>query len=319
MNDIAAAVSVLRNSQLVAFPTETVYGLGADAASEVALANLYRVKGRPLDHPVIVHIADASQLDVLGVGVPETARALATAFWPGPLTLVVQRNRSKVSDGATGGRDTVGLRVPRHPLALELLTNFGGGVAAPSANRFGKVSPTTAAHVRADLGDDVEVVLDGGPCIVGVESTIVDCSRGDEVRILRVGDVGIDQVAAIIGTTPILATTGEISAPGTLASHYTPDAQVEIVDARELAPAVERHQQMNEEVRVGVLALADVLINVTGVTVLESPETVVEFAQVLYARLREADDKHLDLLLVVPPPAGGIGNAVRDRLSRAAR
>src|SRR5204862_8209983 len=172
--EIAHAVAVLRAGGLVAFPTETVYGLGADASSPAALRRLYAVKGRPRSHPVIVHVADASALDRWAAEVAPAARTLASACWPGPLTLVVRRS-PQVPDEVTGGLDTVGLRVPDQPVALALLRAFGGGVAAPSANRFGRVSPTTADDVRADLGADVDVVLDGGPCRIGVESTIVDC------------------------------------------------------------------------------------------------------------------------------------------------
>ncbi len=178
---------MLRDGGLVAFPTETVYGLGADASSPAALRRLYAVKGRPADHPVIVHLASIGQLADWAVDVPERARRLAEACWPGPLTLVLERS-PRVPDEVTGGRPTVGLRVPDQPIALALLRAFGGGVAAPSANRFGRVSPTTADDVRADLGDDVDVVLDGGPCRVGVESTIVDCSRGDPI-VLRLGGI----------------------------------------------------------------------------------------------------------------------------------
>ncbi len=182
-DDVARAVAALRAGDLVAFPTETVYGLGADAANPDAVRRLYAVKGRPADHPVIVHLGHAAQLDELAAEVPDTARRLATACWPGPLTIVVRRDPERVAAALTGGRDTVGLRVPDHPVALRLLESFGGGLAAPSANRFGRVSPTTAAHVLADLGADVEVVLDGGTCRVGVESTIVDVT-GREPAIL---------------------------------------------------------------------------------------------------------------------------------------
>ena len=188
----------MRAGELVAFPTETVYGLGADASNADAVRRLYAVKRRPPDHPVIVHLARAAQLDEMALDVPDAARALADACWPGPLTIVVRRNPQRVMAEVTGGRDTVGLRVPDHPIALELLERFGGGVAAPSANRFGRVSPTTAAHVRADLGADVSVVLDGGACRVGVESTIVDVT-GAQPAILRVGGVSRAQVEAIVG------------------------------------------------------------------------------------------------------------------------
>ena len=301
MDEIAAAADVLRNGGLVAFPTETVYGLGADATNAQALHRLYAVKGRPADHPVIVHVARAAQLDDLARDVPEIARVLARACWPGPLTLVVARRPGVVDDAATGGRDTVGVRVPNHPVALALLDAFGGPVAAPSANRFGKVSPTTAAHVRADLDADVEMILDGGPCAVGVESTIVDVT-GEEPVILRVGGVSEARLAQLAGAPLARRTDGEIAAPGTLPSHYAPEARVELVTATDL------------DVRAAAL-------RATGarVVVLDAPADPEEYARVLYARLREADAQHCDVVLaIVPADDRSIAAAVGDRLRRAA-
>jgi L-threonylcarbamoyladenylate synthase len=246
----ARAVAVLRAGGLVAFPTETVYGLGADAANPDALGLLFRVKGRPTDHPVIVHVARAEELDLLGRDVPAVAHAFAHAFWPGPLTIVVRRNPELVAPEATGGRDTVGIRVPNHPVALQLLAEFGGGVAAPSANRFGRVSPTTAQHVRDDLGADVDIVLDGGPSAVGVESTIIDVS-GPEPLVLRVGGIGEDALARIAGAPIARRTGGEIAAPGTLASHYAPDARVELVAGPDLEARAARLR--GEGLAVGIL------------------------------------------------------------------
>lgn len=315
MDDIERAVAVLARGGLVAFPTETVYGLGADATNADAVARLYAVKGRPLGHPVIVHIAAVDQLDEVALAPSGAARALAAACWPGPLTLVVPRRPGAVVDAVTGGRDTVGVRVPAHPLALDLLGRFARGVAAPSANRFGRVSPTTAEHVVADLGDDVDFVLDGGPCAVGVESTIVAC-LDDRVAVLRVGGVPIARVAAIVGCEVALADRGEIAAPGTLEAHYSPRARVVIAEA---GTVVDRVDALGPALRIGLLALADVAPHVTGVTRLDPPRDVDEYARVLYARLREADRLALDVVVVVPPPDTGIGAAVRDRLSRAAR
>ena len=315
--DVARAVDALRAGELVAFPTETVYGLGADAANVEAVRRLYAVKGRPADHPVIVHIAHASQLDELARDVPDDAQLLAGAFWPGPLTIVVRSDPARVVPAVTGGRDTVGLRVPAHPLALELLTAFGGGVAAPSANRFGRVSPTTAAHVYADLGTDVRVVLDGGPCRVGVESTIVDVT-GAEPAILRVGGVSRAEIEAVIGRACAVRTAGETAAPGTLDSHYAPRADVELADAGSVADRAARVDR--EHLRVGLLAAAPVPANLPEpLLVLAAPRDADEYARVLYARLREADELELDLLLVVAPPAlDGLGAAVADRVRRAA-
>jgi L-threonylcarbamoyladenylate synthase len=300
-DEIMHAAELLRAGGLVAFPTETVYGLGADAADPVALRRLFALKGRPEDHPVIVHVARAAQLDDLGRDVPEVAHALADACWPGPLTLVVRRRADRVVAEATAGLDTVGIRVPDHPVARRLLEAFGGGVAAPSANRFGRVSPTTAQHVRDDLGGDVDVVLDGGPCVVGVESTIVDVT-GAEPVLLRVGGVGEERLAQLVGAPLARRTDGEVAAPGTFASHYAPDARVELVRGDEL------------DARTGCLQAAGL-----SVGVLVAPDDIGEYARVLYRRLRELDGRGVDVILAVAPAdARGLGAAVADRLRRAA-
>jgi L-threonylcarbamoyladenylate synthase len=311
--EIAGAVSALRAGGLVVFPTETVYGLGADATDPDAVARLYAVKGRPPGHPVIVHLPAATALDRWAADVPDTARALAAEFWPGPLTLLVPRAPA-VLDAVTGGLDTVGVRVPGHPVAQALLVAFGGGVAAPSANRFGAVSPTTAGHVRADLGDAVDVVLDGGPCPVGVESTIIDCS-GREPVVLRPGGVPVERIEAVVGR-PVPIIDGAGRAPGTLAAHYAPAARVVVVDAD--AVALRAASLLAEGARVGLLAPTGATPVPDGLAVLDRPHDAEEFAHQLYARLREADARRLDVVLVVPPAAEGIGVAVRDRLRRAA-
>jgi L-threonylcarbamoyladenylate synthase len=315
-SSLAAAVDALRAGELVAFPTETVYGLGADAANPDAVRRLFAVKGRPADHPVIVHIAHARQLDELGRDVPDVARELADTFWPGALTIVVARNPKTVADAVTGGRATVGLRVPDHPVAHELLDAFGGGIAAPSANRFGRVSPTTAEHVRADLGDDVRVVLDGGPCRVGVESTIVDVT-GNEPAIVRVGGVGRADIELVVGRAVALRTRGEVAAPGALPSHYSPRAAVEVVDACDVAARARALVDAGR--RGGLLALAGVVpAHPDGLVILDAPRDVDEFAHVLYDRFRAADARDLDVLLVVSPPdTDGLGAAVADRVWRA--
>ncbi|MGH9013118.1 MAG: L-threonylcarbamoyladenylate synthase, partial [Acidimicrobiia bacterium] len=237
------------------------------------------------------------------------------AFWPGPLTLVLPRRRERVPVEVTGGLDTVGLRVPDQPLALRLLRAFGRGVAAPSANRFGNVSPTTAADVRADLGADVDVILDGGRCAVGVESTIVDCS-GDGLAILRLGGLPREQVEEIAGSPVPVRDDGTARAPGTLRSHYAPNAKVALVAAPEVAALAT--ELLCEGKRVGVLAPSDIDALPAALVVLEPPGDVAEYARVLYSRLREADRQGLDVLLVVAPPEKGIGAAVTDRLRRAA-
>ena len=312
--DISGAAETLRRGGLVAFPTETVYGLGADADNAAALARLYAVKGRPGEHPVIVHVGAPAQLDEWAADVPVAARRLGDALWPGPLTLVVRR-AARVLDGVTGGGDTVGVRVPDQPVALALLRAFGGGIAAPSANRFGRVSPTTADDVRADLGDDVDVVLDDGPCTVGVESTIVDCT-GDELVILRPGGVTRELVEKVSAQKVVVGRDGLTRAPGALKSHYAPEATVLVVDRDDLAPRATALLAADQ--RVAVLAPGPVPVLTPDVVVLDGPADSDEYARVLYARLREVDRRGLDVLLAVPPPDAGVGVAVGDRLRRAA-
>jgi L-threonylcarbamoyladenylate synthase len=312
--NIEVAAEVLRRGGLVAFPTETVYGLGADAGNSTALRRLYAVKRRPRGHPVIVHVGRGVDLAAYARDAPDVAHALATEFWPGPLTLVVWRRAGRIADEATGGGETVGLRVPDHPVALALLDALGGGIAAPSANRFGRVSPTTAAHVRSDLGEDVDLVLDGGPTRVGVESTIVDVT-GSEPVILRVGGVSAQDLGRVVGAVPALRDTGEIAAPGTLASHYAPDARIEVVAHDDVIARATSLLEAGE--RVGILAIDAPTGSPPAVHVLAAPQDAEEYAHVLYARLREADSARLDVVLAVPPPAHGVGVAVRDRLQRA--
>jgi L-threonylcarbamoyladenylate synthase len=312
--EISRAARVLRDGGLVAFPTETVYGLGADASSPAALRRLYAVKGRPADHPVIVHLGSVGRLAEWAADVPASAQMLADACWPGPLTLVLARS-ARVPDEVTGGRSTVGLRVPDQPVALALLREFGGGLAAPSANRFGRVSPTTADDVRADLGDDVDVVLDGGPCRVGVESTIVDCS-GDAPVVLRLGGVARERVEHLLGRRVAVRSDGTVAAPGTLPSHYAPRAPVLVVDARDLAARAAAHAAHGKRVGIVASKLPDDVPD--GVIVVGSPADADDYARTLYAMLRAADDQCVDVLLAVPPPEVGIGAAVADRLRRAA-
>ena len=314
--DLDDAVRILRAGGLVAIPTETVYGLAADASNPAAVRRLYEVKGRPPGHPVIVHIAGIEALPRWASRVSEDARRLAEAFWPGPLTLILPRT-SAALDEVTGGRDTVGLRVPNHPLTLALLRAFDGGLAAPSANRFGRVSPTTAEDVRADLGGDVDLVLDGGPCDVGVESTIVDCSEeGAPPVILRPGGVTAEQIEAVLGHPVRRTPDGPSRAPGMLPAHYAPHAQVLVVEDVDAALALAAaHARAGE--RTGLLTPRAVAAP-EGVTALVAGDTSEAYAAALYDRLREADRLGLDLLVVLPPPAEGVGVAVRDRLARAA-
>ena len=314
-DDPVQAARALRAGRLVAFPTETVYGLGALARRPEAVARIFAVKGRPPDHPLIVHLAAADDLGRWASTVPPVAAALAEALWPGPLTLLVPRGEA-VPDVVTGGRPTVGLRVPDHPVALAVLAAVGDGVAAPSANRYGRVSPTTAAHVVADLGADVDLVLDGGACAVGVESTIVDCTQ-DVPVVLRPGGVTLDQLAAVLGH-PVATWAGDGAprAPGMHAAHYAPTARLVVVDATDdVAAAV---AALGPE-SVGVLAPVAVPGLGDDVVELEPVGPPERFAHLLYDRLRQADRLGLDALVVVAPPPVGVGAAVVDRLARAAR
>ena len=294
MSDVDRALSVLRAGGLVAVPTETVYGLAADASNADAVRRVFAVKDRPADHPLIVHVGAAAQLGDWAASIPPAAEVLADACWPGPLTLLVPRS-STVLDLVTGGRTSVGVRVPAHPLTLELLARFGGGLAAPSANRFGRVSPTTADHVRADLGDDVDFVLDGGPCPVGVESTIVDCTV-DPPQVLRPGGISDEEIESLLEMT-LGAPDGPSRAPGMLESHYAPRCKVVLADSRSEA-----------------MALADRL---PGAEILDDDD-LAHYAHTLFARLRDADDRGVDTVIAVLPPARGLGHAIRDRLTKAA-
>lgn len=311
--EIEHAAAALRAGRLVAFPTETVFGLGADATNASALHRLYEAKGRPADHPVIVHLGEGMDLEEWATEVPEEARVLADAFWPGPLTLVL-RAAARVSRVATGGLETVGLRVPAHPVALALLRAFGGGIAAPSANRFGRVSSTTSDAVRREFGSEVETVLDG-VCAVGIESTIVDCTV-DELRVLRPGAITLEHIGDLLGVRPELG--GATRAPGTLPTHYSPDARVEIVAAGELDARIRELADANVTCGVITFGSEHDPVGPTIAVTLATPASVEEYANVLYSTLRKADDLGMDVVLAVAPPADGLGVAVMDRLGRAA-
>ena len=312
--DVLRAVAVLRAGGLIGLPTETVYGLGADASNEVAVRRIFAVKGRPSTHPLIVHVASVEHARAWASELTPVGEQLARAFWPGPLTLIVKRS-ALASDAVTGGQDTVGLRVPSHPLARELLTAFGGGVAAPSANRFGRVSPTTAAHVKSELGDEVDLILEGGASQVGVESTIVDVTH-EPPRLLRPGGVSREAIEAVLGRQLELATHAtDVRAPGLLESHYAPRAGLWLVSAEALMDEATRRRDAGA--RVVVLAPESIALP-QGVTRLAVPADDTGFARVLYAKLREADGLG-DLILAVPPPESGLGLAVRDRLMRASK
>ena len=317
--EIAHAAAILRAGGLVAFPTETVYGLGADASNPAAVAKIFAAKGRPQDHPLIVHVAGPDLLSLWAREIPAAAHKLAAAFWPGPLTLVLKR-AAGVPDCVTGGQDTVGLRIPAHPVALELLKAFAGaagagrysGVAAPSANRFGRISPTSAGHVRAELGDAVDAVLDGGDCDVGIESTIIDLSRGRAV-LLRPGQITPAQIAAVLGTEVDSPDSGAPRAPGALESHYAPRTPLQLVPAAELAARLTALRGR----KIAVLARAEAPSGLKDVYWQAAPRAVAEYAHELYASLRRLDDLGCELILVEAPPAVPDWQGVNDRLRRA--
>ncbi len=309
---IARAVELLRAGEVVAFPTETVYGLGADAANPDAVAKIYALKGRPSAHPVIVHLASADRIDEWASDVPQGARRLAHAFWPGPLTLVLRR-APHVPDAVTGGQDTVGLRVPSHPVAQALLAAFGG-VAAPSANKFGRVSPTLAGHVFADFQLEVPLILDGGATNVGIESTIVDLS-GERPRLLRPGGVAAAAIEEVLGAPLAAADESAPRAPGTLAAHYAPKARVRLARRVEMLEAIASHKGR----RLGVLALEVKVPRLNPALQRVVPAVAAQYAHELYAAMRALDAQNVDLILVETPPGSPAWAAVHDRLARAAR
>lgn len=285
---------MLRDGGVVAFPTETVYGLGADAENADAVRRVFAIKGRPAGHPVIVHLGDVAQLERWASEIPPAAKVLAQRFWPGPLTLVLART-DRATDAVTGGQPTVALRVPAHPVAQRILNGFGGGVIAPSANRFGHVSATTAAHVEADLGDAVDLIVDGGPATMGIESTIVDLAHGPPA-LLRPGGVTLEELEAALGARVRANGAPDVRAPGTLPSHYAPRAKVELVG--DAAAAGARAEELRAQGRRVAI--------------------VQPLAAELYARLRDADRDGAEIVVAILPEQTGIGRAVADRLRRAA-
>jgi L-threonylcarbamoyladenylate synthase len=309
---IKDAADTLIKGDLVAFPTETVYGLGADATNEDAVARIYKVKGRPVGHPLIVHISSLGNLDKWARDIPEYAIELARAFWPGPMTLILPRT-DLAKDFITGSQDNVGIRIPSHTVALELLKEFeslgGSGVAAPSANRFGAVSPTTATAVEIELADFLyknDQILDGGPCLVGVESTIINCTQ-NKPSILRPGAVTKEMIEDTLGVTSELNTLNsesiQIKAAGLLESHYAPNAKVFLTGSPTLGD--------------GFIAL-DSFTTPAGAIRVAAPKTNEEYAQVLYEAFRSADIKGLERVFVIPPTGDGIAVAINDRLAKSA-
>ena len=312
--EVQAAVQALRNGELVAFPTETVYGLGADASSAPAVARIYALKGRPSSHPVIVHLAEASQLRAWALEPSQQAQRLAAAFWPGPLTLVLRR-APRVLDAVTGGQDTVALRVPAHPLAQALLRAFGGGIAAPSANRFGRVSATTAQHVREEFGPGVSIIVDGGECAVGIESTIVDVS-GVQPALLRPGGISLNALEDALGEPVAMPGREAPRAPGGLKAHYAPATPLMLVEP-DVAPELVRSLARQDK-RVAVLSLSRMRPLLPGLYWLASSLDPESYAHDLYANLRTLDAAGADVIVVERPPQRPEWLAVLDRLTRAA-
>lgn len=319
---VAAAAQALRAGELVGLPTETVYGLAADAASNTAVAKIFAAKGRPSDHPLIVHVADAAGVDHFAQAVPDFAHQLMQAFWPGPLTLILPR-RPEVGAATAGGQDSIGLRCPAHPVAHAVLLACRAldvhGLAAPSANQFGRVSPTTAAHVQGEFGPEL-LILDGGACAVGIESTIIDCTRGVPV-LLRPGAITREQVQAACGLRPL--SKEELAAPaprasGTLESHYAPRAKVRLMDAQVLQAALDVLGPASEAASVALYARSPLRVPSDRVLMRRMPADAAATAHELFAVLRELDAQHVKLIWIETPPATPDWEGVRDRLQRAA-
>lgn len=310
--DIERAATILRDGGLVAFPTETVYGLGADASNDAAVARIFAAKGRPADHPLIVHLASADALTDWARDIPDAAWRLAERFWPGPLTLILKRAPG-VADAASAGLPTLGVRVPGHPVAQALLTAFGGGIAAPSANRFGRISPTAADHVMAELAGRIDAVIDGGRCAVGLESTIVDLS-GPAPQLLRPGHISSDAIAAVIGSLRTAAPDAP-AAPGSLEAHYAPTTPMRLVPPAALEAEYARAASAGG---AAVLARrAPPSQDAAPGFWLRLPDDAHGYGRELYARLREADAAGRACLLIEALPDTAAWAAVNDRLRRA--
>ena len=315
---IQAAAALLRAGETVAFPTETVYGLGADASNPLAVQKIFEIKGRPTCHPLIVHIGATSQLSDWARVIPDAAWRLAAAFWPGPLTLILQKS-SQVPNEVTGGQNTVGLRVPDHPVATTLLRTFGGGIAAPSANRFGQVSPTTVHHVHDKLGTRVGMILDGGPCRIGVESTIISLAHGEAV-LLRPGGLSVEDIEDTLNKKILLAhsATLKMRVSGMLDSHYAPTTPIEIHPADELWHRANLLANLGYKVAVLKLSDENKCRRIVGITSFQMPVRADEYGRDLYATLHRIDNACFDHLLAEAPPATQEWVAINDRMKRAA-
>lgn len=313
---VAHAAALLRDGGVVAFPTETVYGLGADADNSAAVRRIFSIKGRPVDHPLIVHLANANMIDRWAREVPDTALLLAERFWPGPLTIVLRRT-SKVSDLVTGGLDTVGIRVPAHPVAQALLRAFQGGIAAPSANRFGRISPTCAGHVREELGSAPDLILDGGDCQVGLESTIISLA-GDRPILLRPGGISLTELRDVVGEEVALLKQPDLSlrAPGSHASHYSPLTPASVVSTEDLPTVAGCQAEAGHN--IAILCLTETVPKICpAAKCLLMPDEPSAYGRLLYASLRRLDSGTFNRILIEAPPDTEPWRAVNDRLQRA--
>lgn len=313
--NIQLAADLLRQGKLVAIPTETVYGLGTDAKNPEAVKRIFTAKGRPADHPLIVHIPDMAALTDWAIEIPKLAWKLAERFWPGPLTMVLKKHPS-VPYEVTGGQETIALRVPNHPVALSLLKAFGGGIAAPSANRFCRISPTLASHVEEELGDKVDMILDGGACQVGLESTIVDLSGG-QPRLLRPGQISKSEIEEFMQEELDLPKHSHVRASGMMETHYSPEANLLICSIEQINTILDgglfQHQY-----NIGVLAYGNEILNSTVKKIINMSTDINAYAHDLYSALRDLDDDLIDIILVQKPPQTVEWLAVNDRLSKAA-
>lgn len=315
-NDIIKAAHLLRMGGLVAFPTETVYGLGADASNEAAARKIFAAKERPYDHPLIVHIAEIEQLSAWASDIPPTALQLAKAFWPGPLTLILKK-QPHVLDIITGGQDTVGLRIPNHPIALSLLRAFGGGIAAPSANKFTHISPTTAEAVREELGNRVDLTLDGGNCTVGLESTILDLSK-DKPVILRKGMVSAEAIQKVIGipVTQTLQDTPLVRAPGMHHLHYAPVTTTVLLSSANIPDFIAALRP--DDFPVAILTHSQMaLSDIKKIHRVQASQDATTYAHDLYSTLRSLDNLHFQCIIIEDVPNGTEWEAIRDRLNKA--
>ncbi len=315
---INKAADLLRQGRLVSLPTETVYGLGADAKNPEAVKRIFTAKGRPADHPLIVHIPDKSALTDWAIEIPDIAWKLAERFWPGPLTIVLKKYPD-VPMEVTGGQNTVALRVPAHPVALSVLQAFGGGIAAPSANRFCRISPTQASHVEEELGDKVDMILDGGACQVGLESTIVDLS-GAQPRLLRPGQISKSEIEEFLQMKLELPEENElIHAPGKMEVHYAPNKTALLCSGDQVQKMLQGSDFGLKHKKIGIMSYGTKIGSEFFIQEIRMPEYVNDYGQLLYSKLRELDHADLDLILIEQPPQSDEWQSVNDRLKKATK